>query len=171
MKTLILMRHAKSSWDDPRQQDIDRPLNGRGRKAALRMGAWLAAEGWRPDVVLCSAARRTRETLELMQACLPERVAITFAEALYMATPREMLGEIGKVPPATETVMLLGHNPGIGSLAALLAGSGDPKALPGVHGKFPTAAIAVLHFDTDAWSGLEGGSGELIAFQRPRDLE
>jgi phosphohistidine phosphatase len=171
MKTLILMRHAKSAWDDPHQKDIDRPLNGRGRKAAPRMGAWLAGAGFGPDIVLCSTARRTRETLELIRGSLPAEVHTEFAQSLYMAAPREMLTEIGKAPAKAGTLMLVGHNPGIGSLAVLLAGRGEPKALGNMHGKFPTAAIAVLGFDVESWSGIAPGSGKLIAFQRPRDLD
>jgi phosphohistidine phosphatase len=170
MKTLILMRHAKSAWDDARQKDIDRPLNSRGRKSAPQMGAWLAAEGYRPDVVLCSNAARTRETLELVKPSLPAGVRIEYLRALYLAPPREMLTEIGKLPPTAATVMLLGHNPGIGSLCSLLAGGGDAKALAHMHGKFPTAAIAVLRFEVAQWSDLAPGSGTLLAFQRPRDL-
>jgi phosphohistidine phosphatase len=171
MKTLILMRHAKSAWDDPHQKDIDRPLSTRGQKAAARMGEWLAAEGYRPDVVLCSAARRTRETLDLLRPHLRERVTVEFTRGLYLAGPRDMLNEIGKVPTQAETVMLLGHNPGMGSLAGLLAGSGEEKALAEMHGKFPTAAIAVLGFNVSRWGDLEPGGGVLRAFMRPRDLD
>jgi phosphohistidine phosphatase len=88
-----------------------------------------------------------------------------------MATPREMLTEIGKVPKTAETVMLVGHNPGLGSLASLLAGSGDAKALANLHGKFPTAAIAILGFDVGEWDALAPGNGRLLAFMRPRDLD
>jgi phosphohistidine phosphatase len=171
MKTLILMRHAKSAWNDPHQKDIDRPLNGRGRKAAPQMGAWLAGAGYRPDVVLCSTAQRARETLDLVRTSLPSSVTIEPVRALYMAAPREMLTEVGKVPATAETVMLVGHNPGMGSLASLLAGSGDTKALGNLHGKFPTAAIAVMGFDVGRWADLAPGSGRLLAFQRPRDLD
>lgn len=170
MKTLILMRHAKSAWDDPAQKDIDRPLSARGQKAAPRMGAWLAADGYRPDVVLCSTATRARQTLELVQPSLPKGVALEHRRGLYMASPREMLTEIGKVPEMVETVMLVGHNPGIGSLASLLCGGGDPKALANLHGKFPTAAIAVLSFNVARWSDIAAGAGTLRAFTRPRDL-
>jgi len=171
MKNLILMRHAKSAWDDPHQKDIDRPLSTRGRKAAPRMGEWLAGEAYRPDVVLCSAARRTRETLDLLRPHLPKSVAIEFLQGLYMAAPREMMTEIGKVPATAETVMLIGHNPGIGSLAALLAGSGEEQALGAMHGKFPTAAIAVLGFNVGKWTETVPGSGILRTFMRPRDLD
>jgi phosphohistidine phosphatase len=171
MKTLILMRHAKSAWDDPHQKDHDRPLNGRGRKAAPRMGEWLAGAGYKPDVVLCSTAQRARETLDLVKPSLPDDATIEHMRALYMAAPREMLTEIGKVPSTAEMVMLVGHNPGMGNLAGLLAGSGDTKALGNLHSKFPTAAIAVLGFNVARWTDLAPESGTLLAFQRPRDLD
>ena len=171
MKTLILMRHAKSAWDDPHQKDIDRPLSARGRKSAPRIGAWLAAEKYRPDVVLCSAAQRTRETLDLLQPQLPKGVTVELSRTLYMAAPREMLTEISKVAATAETVLLLGHNPGIGSLAGLLAGSGDENTLGNLHAKFPTAAAAVLGFDVARWGDVAPGNGRLLAFIRPRDLD
>lgn len=171
MKTLILMRHAKSAWDDPQQKDIDRPLSPRGRKAAPRMGEWLAAENYRPDVVLCSTATRARETLELARPSLPANARIDHLRTLYMASPREMLNEIAKVPASAGTVMLVGHNPGMGSLAGLLAGGGNAKALANLHAKFPTAAVAVLGFEVEKWSDLAAGSGTLLAFQRPRDRD
>lgn len=171
MKTLVLMRHAKSAWGDQDQKDIDRPLSTRGRKAAPAMGRWLKAEGYRPDVVLSSTARRARETLELMRPSLPERATVEFAAGLYMAAPREMLTEIGKVPASAETLMLLGHNPGLGNLAGLLAASGNEKALANLHAKFPTAAIAVIGFDVARWSELAASGGKLFAFMRPRDLD
>jgi phosphohistidine phosphatase len=170
MKTLILMRHAKSAWEDSHQKDADRPLNERGRKGAPQMGAWLAEAGYRPDVVLCSTAQRTRETLDLVKANFAADVPTEYLRALYLAPPREMLNAIGKVPATAGTILLLGHNPGIGSLAALLAGSGDAKTLANMHGKFPTAAIAVLGFAVAGWSELPPGSGRLLAFMRPRDL-
>jgi phosphohistidine phosphatase len=171
MKTLILMRHAKSAWDDSHQKDIDRPLSARGQKAAPRMGKWLEAEGYQPDVVLCSAARRTRDTLDLIRPHLPRSAVVELTQSLYLAGPRDMLTEIGKVPATAETVMLLGHNPGMGNLAGLLAGSGEERALADMHGKFPTAAIAVLGFNVSRWGDLEPGGGVLRAFMRPRDLD
>jgi len=170
MKNLILMRHAKSAWDDPHQKDIDRPLSSRGQKAAPLMGEWLTGEGYRPDVVLCSTARRTRETLDLIREGF-KNPTIEFSKGLYMAAPRDMLSEIAKAPATAQTVMLLGHNPGIGSLASLLAGSGDEKMLGNMHAKFPTAAIAVIGFNVGKWSEAAPGTGILRAFHRPRDLD
>ena len=171
MKTLILMRHAKSAWDDPLQKDIDRPLAPRGRKAAPKVGGWLKAQRYRPDVVLCSTARRARETLELVRASLPKDATVEPVRGLYMAAPREMLTELGRVPATAETVMLVGHNPGMGSLAVLLAGSGDEAALANMHAKFPTGGVAVLGFDVARWSEIAPGNGKLLAFLRPRDID
>jgi phosphohistidine phosphatase len=122
-------------------------------------------------VVLCSSARRAHETFDLVRSSLPKSTTIEYVRALYMAAPRDMLNEVAKVPATAETVMLVGHNPGIGSLATLLAGSGDEKALASLHGKFPTAAVAVIGFDVKQWTEAAMGSGSLIAFQRPRDLD
>jgi phosphohistidine phosphatase len=135
------------------------------------MGEWLEAEGYRPDVVLCSTAKRARETLDLVRPSLPKSVTVEDVRGLYMASPREMLIDIGKVPATAETVMLVGHNPGMGTLASLLVGSsGDAKALAKLHGKFPTAAIAVLGFNVSRWNDIAPGSGALRDFMRPRDL-
>ena len=171
MKTLILMRHAKSAWDDPQQKDIDRPLSARGRKAAPRMGAWLEAEKYRPDVVLCSTARRAHDTLDLVKPHLPKTATIHHLRGLYMASPREMLSEVSKMPASAHIAILVGHNPGMESLASMLTGSGNAKAIASLHSKFPTASIAVLRFDTDHWNELEAGTGTLLAFTRPRDLD
>jgi phosphohistidine phosphatase len=169
MKTLVLMRHAKSAWDNADLPDIDRPLSPRGQKAAPLMGERLKKAGYRPDIVLCSTAKRTRETLNLMAATLPKQAKIQQFKELYMAVPREMLNIVAKSPDSAETVMLIGHNPGIGSLAAWLAGNGDSELLGKIRRKFPTAAIAVLTFEVAHWSELAGEGGTLAAFLRPRD--
>ena len=171
MKTLILMRHAKSAWDVTGTKDIDRPLNARGRKAAPRMGEWLKAQKYRPDVVLCSTAARARETLELVKLSLPGGAAIEYQRGLYMAEPRDLLREIGKAPASAGTLLLIGHNPGLEILAGQLAGKGEAKTLDALHRKLPTAGVAVIRFKAAQWSELAPGAGELVAFQRPRDLE
>jgi phosphohistidine phosphatase len=169
MKTLILMRHAKSAWDKADLPDIERPLSPRGRKAAPLMGARLKKAGYRPDVVLCSTAVRARETLELLVPDLPKKAKVQHLKELYMAVPREMLNIIAKVPDSAETVMVIGHNPGLGSLAGWLAGEGDSELLSKVRRKFPTAAAAVITFDVPRWAEVAGEGGTLTAFLRPRD--
>lgn len=171
MKTLILMRHAKSSWKDHTLDDHERPLKKRGRKAAPRMARWLAAHGLTPDRVLCSSARRTRETLELMREATPELPEPEILPALYEAGPATLLGELRRLPDDSRRVLLLGHQPGLGELLRLLAGGvrrpDDRRAFE----KFPTAAVAVLEVDIATWSGLGPGTAELAVFRAPRGLE
>jgi phosphohistidine phosphatase len=169
MKTLVLMRHAKSAWENADLPDSERPLSPRGQKAAPLMGQKLKKAGYLPDVVLCSTAKRARETLDLMADSLPKKTRIEHVKALYMAVPREMLNLVAKVPDNAETVMLVGHNPGMGSLAGWLAGEGDSEMLAKIRRKFPTAGIAVVTFDVARWSEVAGEGGTLVAFLRPRD--
>ncbi len=163
--TLILARHAKSAWDDPTQDDFDRPLNRRGRKSAPAIGAWLASKGYLPDVVLVSGARRTVETWERMSPHLPETAEMQSAPALYIAEPQVILGVLRS--QTAPSVMLIGHNPGFALLANALA------ATPPDHEKFdqyPTAATTVFEFDVDTWSEVAPGSGRVVDFAVPRDL-
>ena len=169
MKTLALMRHAKSAWDNADLPDIDRPLSPRGQKAAPLMGERLKKAGYHPDVVLCSTAKRVLETLDLIAPSLPKKAKVQHLKELYMAVPREMLNVIAKTPDSAETVLLIGHNPGIGSLAGWLAGEGDSELLSKIRRKFPTAAAAVVTFDVARWSEVTGEGGVLTAFLRPSD--
>jgi len=169
MKTLVLLRHAKSAWDSADLPDIDRPLSPRGQKAAPLMGERLKKAGYVPDLVLCSTAKRARETLDLIAASLPKKAKVQHLKELYMAVPREMLNVVVKVADGAETVLLIGHNPGIGSLAGWLAGEGDSESLAKIRRKFPTAAAAVITFDVARWSDVSGEGGVLKAFLRPRD--
>lgn len=170
MKTLILMRHAKSSWSAGEVADHDRALSSRGREAAPRMAAWLRAAGLKPQVILCSTATRVRETLALLRPELPRDIAVRERRHLYMALPREILAEIAKLPRSADCAMVLGHNPGIGSLAHWLTGRSDPVAMARLGEKFPTAAIAVLEFDADSWGDVDGEQGTLRHFVTPKDV-
>jgi len=172
MKTLYLMRHAKSDWQDPSQEDFDRPLNARGRRAAPAMGAFLGAELGRPDHVLCSAAKRAVLTWELIEPELGAGIPVTWSDDLYMASPSALLKAIiALAPPDAGTLLVIGHNPGLEGLAADLAGPGsDPKARSRLKAKFSTAAVAALAFDVPAWTELRPGHGRLRRFVRPKDL-
>ncbi len=164
---LILTRHAKSSWDDPNTQDHDRPLNRRGRDGAKDIGEWLAQHDYLPDLVMCSTAARTRETWEIIAAELPGEREAQFEKSLYQASPDQMLAALRKAGGA-ETVLMLGHNPGIAQMAKALAAS------PPHHPRFahyPTAATTVYQFDVDDWSKVEWGSGDVLAFTLPRGEE
>jgi phosphohistidine phosphatase len=164
LKRLFLLRHAKSSWDDEGLADHDRPLASRGRKAAKRIAKHLRSEGITPSLVLCSSAQRTRETLERVGPDGDVRIE----RDLYGASAPELLERLRRVPDATESVMLIGHNPGIQELALELAGNGG--RLEDVERKFPTCALATLSLPT-AWSELEPGAAELVGFVRPKDLK
>ena len=166
MRRLILIRHAKSSWDDPSMRDLDRPLAKRGRRGASRVGKWLARDGIRPEVALVSSARRTQETWDLIvraAGAAPTR----YLPELYHAGPETML-EVLHAAPEVERVLMLGHQPGIGAFARrLLAEPPDDARFE----KFATAAVAVIDFAVDAWPEAAWGAGRLHAFTDPRALE
>ena len=144
LKTLLLLRHAKSSWDDPTLSDFERPLAPRGMKAAPRMGRYLREHDLLPDIVLCSAAMRTRQTWALVSAELRSEAEVRFQRSLYLGDPAHLLMEIHVQLDSADTLLLIGHNPGIETLARRLAGSGPPDDLDRMASKFPTAALAVL---------------------------
>jgi phosphohistidine phosphatase len=171
MLTLSLLRHAKSSWADRELEDHERPLAKRGTKAAGAMGAFIAREGLRPDLILCSGSVRTRATLALV---LPQLGApapqIVFDDVLYMAEPTALLARLHQVENDTRRVMLIGHNPGLHALALELAGQGNRKDVKVLTAKFPTCGLAVLTFKVRKWSNIGSGTGKLELFMTPRRL-
>jgi phosphohistidine phosphatase len=174
MLTLLLLRHAKSSWEVPALADYDRPLAKRGQKAAPRMGAEIGALGLNPDLVLCSGAARTRETLALVLGAIgaPPR-EVVYDDAIYMAPPTQLLTVLRGLPAgpdAPSTVMVVGHNPGLEELAELLVGSGDEELRELLEEKFPTGALAVITFDTARWGDIAPGTGTLTRFVTPARL-
>ena len=171
MKTLLLLRHAKSSWDDPSLEDFDRPLAPRGEKAAPLMARYLKKQGLRPNLVLCSPAARARQTWTLVARSLGDKIAVNELRGLYLSPPGRLLEAVRRAPDAATCVMLVGHNPGMEHLAMALAGpSSDPTALAKLHAKFPTAALAEIEFEVAAWTNLARGEGCLKRFIRPQDL-
>jgi phosphohistidine phosphatase len=164
--TLILMRHAKSSWEDPTLEDFDRPLNTRGRRSAEALGRWLRDRGHRPAGVLTSPARRTRETLERLRPFLPPDLPRRDDPRLYDAEADTML-EVLRGGPRLTPLLMLGHNPGIGEFAELLVAR--PPAHPAFH-RYPTGATLVARFPAADWADLAPGSGEVVDFVVPRDL-
>ncbi len=170
MKTIFLLRHAKSSWDDESLPDHDRPLSARGRAAAPRIGAYMRGAGCLPDLVLCSTAKRTRLTLDAVLSELEVEPAIEFLEDLYLAAPGEMLDLLRSVPDTVEAVLLVGHNPGTGMLAGALSGDGLPEKMSLMRAKFPTTGLAIIELNVNRWKDTVGGCGTLKEFIRPRDL-
>lgn len=170
MKTLYLMRHAKSDWGDPGLDDHDRPLDPRGERAAAVMGVYFAQREYHPTLVLCSSARRTRQTLESLLGRLPGDPELAIEERIYLASCGQLLTRIQEVDDSQPRVLLLGHNPDLAQLARTLAGSGERKPLERLAAGFPTAALAVCEFDLDSWRDLGPGSGRLLAYATPKDL-
>jgi phosphohistidine phosphatase len=175
MKTLYLLRHAKSDWADGSLRDQDRPLNARGRAAAPAMAAYMAKQAYVPDVILCSAARRTVQTLDLVLRHTGFPAPVRYEDALYLAEWRQMLERIKWIEEPFAAALIVGHNPGTEQLALALAGSGvdaEEKARRALmREKYPTAALAVLRFPVSAWRGVAPGTGTLADFVRPRDLD
>jgi phosphohistidine phosphatase len=165
---LLLLRHAKSSWADAGIRDHDRPLNDRGRRAAVAMGEHLRTRNWQPDVVLCSSARRTCETAALLD--LPPSAELVVEHDLYLADPDTVLHRIRAVDDRAGTVLVIGHNPTMHEVAFDLVRDGDPDALRRMGEKYPTGALAV--FDVDGvWLALAPGRAHLAAFVTPRELD
>ena len=167
MKRLYLLRHAKSSWKDSSLPDHDRPLAGRGRRAAKAMSRHLREQDLQPELVLCSTARRARETLERMQPALGA-ATVELERDLYAASADALLGRLRRVPDTVASVLLIGHNPGLQDLALDLARS--PRSAGELATKFPTAALVALEVPAANWRELDRGTAEIVAFVRPRDL-
>lgn len=160
---LVLTRHAKSSWDDPAMADHDRPLNGRGVRAARELGDWIASRGYEPEEVLCSDALRTRQTWEAVAATPLEALArVRYLPELYHAEPAALLAALKTA--TAHTVMMLGHNPGIGAFAAMLPAT--PPSDPDFR-RYPTAATLVVDFQIDDWRDVEPGRGSVLDFHVP----
>lgn len=171
MRRLYLLRHAKSCWKDPQVPDFDRPLNRRGRQAAALLARALPHLRPPPQVVLCSAARRTVETWTLVAPAL-EWQTVCLERELYEAGKAALLDRLRRLDDSRDTILLVGHNPGLACLAeGLCAGHGDGEALARLEEKFPTGALAVLETDLGAWADLADDTCRLVSFTRPADLE
>lgn len=169
MRRLILLRHAKSDRP-PGIADLDRPLNTRGKRAAPRMGVYLAAEGLIPEVVVVSPARRTRETWEAVQGAL-KGLEAEIVPSIYEAPETALLAVVQSTPDTAGSLLMIGHNPGLQDLAMRLVGSGETAARRRLALEFPTAAVVVLDFEGDVWSTVAAGTGRLERFVAPRDID
>lgn len=170
MRTLGLLRHAKSSWEDPALDDHDRPLVARGREAAPRIGAWLRERAVQPDLVLVSSAARARETWSLLQPALGSKAPARALTELYLAGPSELLRIVKRTPAEVATLLVIGHNPALETFARQMVAGGHAKLRRRMSRKFPTAALALISFETDRWQALAPGTGALDAFVRPKDV-
>jgi len=171
MKLLYLLRHAKSSWDDPDIDDFDRPLNKRGRKAAKVMAAHFREAGLHPEAVLCSPSKRTRETLKHLTPVLGD-VPVQFDRRIYEASYQTLLLCLADLPSEANSALLIGHNPGLERLALyLMSDHGHGPGAARLQDKYPTGSLAVLSVPSTDWGDLKVGSGRLDDFVRPADLD
>ncbi len=169
-RRVLVLRHAKSDWSEPGLHDIDRPLSGRGRRAAAAMGVYMRDEGLAPDLVLCSAARRAVETWSTVARVGEMAPRVMEEPALYMAGADALFERVRAVDDAVTSVLLVGHAPGFDGFACRL--SGDRKSADGrrMTEKFPTGALAVLELDVPSWRDLAEGIARLERFIVPKDL-
>ncbi|MFZ1425691.1 MAG: histidine phosphatase family protein [Geminicoccaceae bacterium] len=170
MLELLLLRHAKSRWDQSHIDDHARDLSARGEAAAPMMGAWLLSRGLVPDLVLCSTARRALRTWQLAAARLDPVPETVTCDELYLAEPPRMLDVVRRRGGTVRRLMLVGHNPGMHVFANRLVAAGPTAERARLAEKFPTAGLALIRFAIMDWADLQPGTGELLGFWRPRDL-
>ena len=175
MKTLTLLRHAKSGWDDPIQRDFDRPLNAKGRRAAQAVGRHLRGAGCAFDHVVASPAMRVQQTLAELADSYGETPPPVWDRRIYLASAATLLDVVRELPDSVGTALLVGHNPGLEDLILLLVPDAGPIAgerlRDAVGAKYPTASVAELTVDVEHWSDLTEGGAVLARFVRPRDLD
>ena len=170
VRTLCLLRHAKSSWSDPSLGDHERPLAPRGRRAATRIARYANSQRIRPELVLCSSALRARQTLEPLRPDFRPGAEVRFDDDLYGASADELLGSLRAVNGRIASVLLVGHNPGLEDLATILASDGEPLAMELLRAKFPTGALAILDLGSTTWARLRPGAAYLARLVLPREL-
>jgi phosphohistidine phosphatase len=170
MKTLTLLRHAKSGWDDGVQRDFDRPLNAKGRRAAQVVGRHLKREGVRFDHVIASPAIRVQQTLEEVASGYGDALQPAWDRRIYLASAATLLDLVRDLDDAHGTVLLVGHNPGLEDLVLLLVPDAEPTR-GAVEEKYPTASLAELSFPVQHWREAAKGGAALSRFVRPRDLD
>jgi len=161
MKTLYLLRHAKSSWKDPELADFDRPLNGRGRGAATLVGRHVRKKKIRPELLLCSPAERARQTVALVRESSGLSAEMRYDERIYEADAARLLEVVTQIEEAVGVALLVGHNPGLEELLELLTGEAH---------QMPTAALACVMLDVEKWGKAREGAGRLDWIVRPKEL-
>ena len=170
MKTLTLLRHAKSGWDDPVARDFDRPLNPKGRRAAAMVGREMRTLELAFDHVVASPAIRVVETLGAISDGYGRAIDPVWDRRLYLASAATLLDMVRETATDTQRLLLVGHNPGIEDLVLMLVGAGDETLRAGVAEKYPTATLAEMTLDGD-WRDAGEGTATLTRFVRPRDLD
>ena len=171
MRTLIFLRHAKSSWALPGVDDFDRPLNERGNKAAPKMANWLISKSIKPDVIICSSAKRTSETLAHIQPAFDQSTATIMEPNLYLASSERLFESAAALDDTVQTAMLLGHNPGMHDAALSALTAANRRESGEMRSRFPTCACAIISLPINRWSEITTDIGELNAYMTPRGLK
>ena len=169
MRTLYVLRHAKSDWGDSSLRDFDRPLNGRGWKAAKAMGREMRARDLAPDLVLVSPAARTTETLARLEEGYGGKFETVETRSIYLAETETLLDLVRSAPANADRLMIVGHNPGMHELVVALS-EGPQDLRNEAADKFPTGALAEISFDVRKWADVAPGAGRIRSFLKPRDL-
>ena len=170
MLTLSLFRHTKSNWPDTDLGDFDRALAPRGEQAAPAMGAYMRSIDLSPELVLCSPALRAVQTARLTLSELPETPKIEFDERLYHAGSDDLLAILREVSDSFESIMIIGHNPGLHVFALDLVDKSRADLVGAMSGKFPTGALAVFSVDVQNWGEIETRQATLKEFMTPKQL-
>lgn len=170
MKTLTLLRHAKSGGDDGVARDFDRPLNAKGKRAATMMGRHLRALGAEFDHVVASPALRVMETMAEVEAGYGRRLSPNWDRRIYLASATTLLELVHDLPGEAARVLMVGHNPGMEELVLMLTPDGADGLRAAVERKYPTASIAEMTFEGD-WANAAAGEARLVRFVRPRDVD
>ena len=170
MKTIFLLRHAKSSWDDVRLDDFDRPLSSRGIKSCKKMGKYLKKNKLIPDIVYCSSAIRAKQTWEVVNRIVEIKENILYEDSLYMSDFSNFINIIKKTKNNFKNLMIVSHNPGIENLALELSKDKNNEIYEKINIKFPTGALIIIKFDLNNWSKVDCKKGKLYEFIKPKEL-
>ena len=170
MKKLAILRHAKSSWDDPSLADFDRPLNGRGRRSATAIGRELKRKEIAFDFVLASTAVRVRQTLQFLEEGYGSPLEVTFEPRIYEASTGTMLELIRAIPEQAGSALVVGHNPAFGRLAEHLTVDDSSGLRRRIEIKYPTGTLALMDFETGSWADVQPGTGRIVELMLPREL-
>ncbi len=171
MKTIFLLRHAKSSWNDTVERDFDRPLNNRGRRAAETIGRYFREESVAFDYVVASPAVRVIETLDSVETGAGRSFGATFDKRIYMASAMTLFDIVQETDDAHSSVLLVGHNPGLEDLVFMLTPADGTRIRKEIDVKYPTATFCEMVFDVESWDDITAESGKLVRLVRPRDLD
>ena len=171
IKTIYLLRHAKAAAGDASMSDAERPLNNQGREACEIIGNIIKKQNIKPDIILCSTAKRTSQTWDLVATASGVAAPVEYSKKLYLASAGEIAKHIQALDDSLNSVLVVGHNPGIHECVIRLCASGSPAAAKKIELKFPTGALAVIECDIPRWSALAPTSGYLKDFMTPKGLE